>query len=85
MRRILARKQHTPKPRDPNLLDRGGLIDSDELATYLDVPLTTLDGWASRGGGPPFHKVGIYRRYDGAEVRAWLADNHYVTSKEPAA
>jgi phage terminase Nu1 subunit (DNA packaging protein) len=85
MRRILARKQHPPAPRDPNLLERGGLINSDELATFLGVPLATLDTWASRGGGPPFHKVGVYRRYDGAEVKAWLAENHFATSKEPAA
>jgi hypothetical protein len=85
MRRTLARKQHTPPPRDPNLLERGGLINTDELATFLDVPLATLDTWASRGGGPPFHKVGVYRRYAGADVKAWLAENLRATSKKPAA
>lgn len=85
MRRTLARKARPPESRDPNLLERGGLINTDELALFLNVPLATLDTWASRGGGPAFHKVGIYRRYTGADVKAWLAENHHATSREPAA
>jgi hypothetical protein len=85
MRRTLTRKQKPPVPRDPNLLERGGLINTDELATFLDVPLTTLDTWASRGGGPPFHKVGVHRRYAPADVKAWLAEQRHVVNREPAA
>lgn len=85
MRRILARKQKPPKQADPNLLERDGLIDSDELATYLRVSLATVDAWASRGGGPVFAKVGRHRRYAAADVKAWLAENRHTTSKEPAA
>lgn len=60
------------------LMNRDGLIGSDELAEWLDVPPGTLDQWASRGGGPPFHKVGKFRRYHPADVRAWLAEQRRV-------
>ena len=61
-----------------NLLDRDGFFGSKALAEYLDVPIGTLDQWASRGGGPPFHKVGKFRRYHPADVRAWLAGQRRV-------
>ena len=57
---------------DSDLLDRDRLVTPGELAEYLQVPRHTLDTWAP-GGGPPFHKVGIHRRYTPADVRAWLA------------
>jgi excisionase family DNA binding protein len=60
------------------LLDRDGLLGSKALAEYLDVPVGTLDQWASRGGGPPFHKVGKFRRYHPSDVRAWLAAQRVV-------
>jgi len=60
------------------LLDGDRLLDSEALAEYLDIPLGTLHQWASRGGGPPFHKVGKFRRYDPSDVRAWLAGQRRV-------
>ena len=60
------------------LLDRDGLLGSEELAEWLGVPVGTLGQWASRGGGPPFHKVGKFRRYHPADVRAWLKDQRRV-------
>jgi predicted DNA-binding transcriptional regulator AlpA len=84
-----------PKSRPPkadrqasgSILDRDRLIDSPELAEYLGVELGTLDQWASRGGGPIFHKVGIRRKYAPADVRAWLAERRHATTGEalPAA
>jgi hypothetical protein len=70
----VTRKQQAPQRPSSALLDRDGFLDSNELAAYLMVPVTTLDQWASRGGGPPFHKVGKYRRYAPADVRSWLAE-----------
>ena len=35
------------------LLDRDGLLGSKALAEYLDVPVGTLDQWASRGEDRP--------------------------------
>lgn len=85
MRRILTRKQKPPKQRDPALLERDGLIDTDELATYLGFSVATLDVWASRGGGPAFIKVGRYRKYEPADVKEWLKKNRHADTQEPAA
>lgn len=67
----MARSTNTDPP---GLLSRDGLIDSETLAGWLNVPVGTLDQWASRGGGPRHIKVGKYRRYHPADVRAWLAE-----------
>jgi excisionase family DNA binding protein len=67
----------SPKSRSESqggsLLDRDGFISSKELAEYLDIPISTLDQWASRGGGPVHHRVGVHRRYHPVDVRDWLA------------
>jgi len=75
------------KSQVPGLLDRDGLISSEELAEFLGVPLSTLDQWASRGGGPIYLKVGIHRRYHPDDVRAYLAARRRASSGElpPAA
>lgn len=66
-----------------SILDRDGLINSAELAEYLGIEVGTLDQWASRGGGPVFHKVGIHRKYAPADVRAWLAERRHATTGIP--
>jgi hypothetical protein len=71
--------------RNTSLLDRDGLISSEDLAKWLDVPVGTLDQWASRGGGPMYHKVGIHRKYHPADVKSWLAEQRRATTSEPAA
>lgn len=73
----------TPRQPEASLLDRDGLIDSNALADWLDVPLHTLEQWASRGGGPPYHKVGKYRRYHPTDVREWLAAQRRVPDRTP--
>ena len=85
MRRTLTRRQKPPKQKDDALLERDGLIDTDELATYLGVPVATLDTWASRGGGPDFVKVGRYRKYQGADVKEWIKKRTHADKQEPAA
>jgi Helix-turn-helix domain len=67
------------------LLERDGLISSEELAVFLGESLGTLDAWASRGGGPPFHKVGRHRKYWPADVKDWLRENRHEDRQEPAA
>lgn len=49
-----------------------GLADKNEVAAYLGVRPKTLDVWASKGQGPPYIKVEYARRYDWADVQAWL-------------
>lgn len=65
-------KGSEPAKPDTPLLERDGMIGKAELAKFLDVPETTLDHWASRGGGPHFHGIGNHRKYLPADVKAWL-------------
>jgi excisionase family DNA binding protein len=83
----MAPPKSDSKPKASGLLDRDTLITSPELAEYLKVPEGTLDQWASRGGGPFFHKVGAHRRYHPADVKAWLSEcRHAATGdRRPAA
>ncbi len=75
--------REAPEKDIPSLLDRDGLIGSEDLAEYLRVPVGTLDQWASRGGGPPHFKVGKFRRYHPADVRNWLKQRR--VAGDPAA
>lgn len=70
----MTQKQRPAVRQQPEegLLGRDGFIDSDELAEFLRVPMATLDQWASRGGGPNFHKFGRHRRYAPSDVREWI-------------
>lgn len=80
-----AKPQSRKAQQTPTLLERDGLISSEELAEWLDVPTGTLDQWASRGGGPVYHKVGIHRKYHPVDVKSWLAEQRRATTSEPAA
>jgi hypothetical protein len=82
----MARKPRPDKPAagpGTSILDRDKLITPEELADFCDVEVSTTDQWASRGGGPVFRKVGSQRRYQPADVKAWLDGNGYVTSSKP--
>jgi excisionase family DNA binding protein len=48
------------------------LVTRKEVAEFLGINPRTLDNWASAGRGPSFVKVGGNRRYDMADVRAWV-------------
>lgn len=76
-----SRKAQQPS----SLLDRDGLISSEDLAKWLGVPVGTLDQWASRGGGPIYHKVGVHRKYHPADVKLWLAEQRRASTSEPVA
>ena len=69
-------KVRQPGPRSGDesgpLLERDGMISKAELAKFLDIPESTLDHWASRGGGPAFHGIGNHKKYLPADVREWL-------------
>ena len=57
---------------DSPFLRRDGMIGKDALAEFLDIPASTLDHWASRGGGPAFHGIGNHKKYWPGDVKAWL-------------
>ena len=64
------------------LLQRERMISKEELSEFLGVPLTTLDQWASRGGGPIFHRIGNHRKYWPADVREWLKTQRRTKSSD---
>jgi hypothetical protein len=64
------------------LLERDGMISKAELAKFLDVPESTLDHWASRGGGPAYHGIGNHKKYLPADVRDWLRTRRREVSSE---
>ena len=50
----------------------------DETATYLHISAWTLHHLCVSGSGPTRYKVGKHRRYDPAEVRAWLRAQRFI-------
>jgi excisionase family DNA binding protein len=58
------------------------LMTTDELATFLRVPVRTLEAWrqARPPKGPPFLRVGGQIRYRPEAVQEWL--NRQETTPE---
>lgn len=48
------------------------LLSIDELAEYLDVPVTTIRDWRTDGKGPCGIKVGGRVRFATSDVLSWL-------------
>jgi excisionase family DNA binding protein len=48
------------------------LLSTEELAEYLNIPVTTLYRWRGRGTGPRGIRVGRHTRYRVADVESWL-------------
>lgn len=46
-------------------------LTAEELADRAGVSLHTVYRWNSRGGGPPYLKLGRHARYRLADVIAW--------------
>ncbi|MFE7723287.1 helix-turn-helix domain-containing protein [Nocardia rhizosphaerihabitans] len=46
-------------------------LTSSDLAARWNIPLKTIASWASAGTGPRYSRLGRYRRYRLAAVRAW--------------
>jgi excisionase family DNA binding protein len=49
-------------------------MTTEQLAEFLQVPLTSLYQWRHKGLGPKGIKVGKYIRYRRSDVNAWLDD-----------
>ena len=48
------------------------LIDVQQLADYLDVPVKTLYAWRYRREGPPAFRVGRHLRYRRSDIQRWI-------------
>jgi excisionase family DNA binding protein len=59
-----------------NSLDR--LLNVQDLADYLSVPVATIYTWRHHGHGPPGFRVGRHLRFRTSDVAHWIAQrvNH---------
>jgi excisionase family DNA binding protein len=48
------------------------LMSVEELAVFLQVPLSTIYFWRYRGEGPRATRVGRCLRFNPSDVREWL-------------
>ncbi|MGQ4496455.1 helix-turn-helix transcriptional regulator [Dermabacteraceae bacterium P13101] len=64
--------QHGSPPEPPQGLER--LLDINDLAVYLGVPVSTIYDWRTRGGGPPAYRFGKHLKFAVADVAAWVAE-----------
>jgi predicted DNA-binding transcriptional regulator AlpA len=63
--------------------DHASLWTHAETADFLKIPEATLHGLNHKGTGPRSFKVGRHRRYDAADVLAWLEGR--ASTPRPAA
>ena len=55
-------------------------IDEQEAAEYLGLSPRTLQAWRTRGGGPPFCKIGRAVRYDRKSLDEWTTARRYTST-----
>lgn len=48
------------------------LRDENFVAKRLNCRVKTLQAWRTRGGGPPFVRVGRLVRYRDEDIRQWI-------------
>lgn len=70
-RESTAQREFT-EPEPPAPLDE--LLEPEEVSAWLQMSTGTLSQWRSRGGGPPFVRVGRHVRYPRSEAEKWLAE-----------
>jgi excisionase family DNA binding protein len=51
---------------------RDRLLNVEELADYLGVPVGTLYQWRYRREGPPGFRVGRHVRYRWTDIEEWI-------------
>lgn len=50
-----------------------------EFADLMRVSIRTVETWRSRGGGPPFARVGKHVVYDKIDVDLWINERTYLS------
>lgn len=66
----MSRDRGVSQARSMEKLDR--LLTAQELADYLEVPVTTLYHWRQHREGPPAFRVGKHLRYRMSDVDEWI-------------
>jgi predicted DNA-binding transcriptional regulator AlpA len=54
------------------------LIDVNELAGYLGLPVSTIYDWRTRGLGPTAYRFGKHLKYAVSDVRVWVEQQRDV-------
>lgn len=63
-------------------MSQDDLQDQGAVAARLNVKVKTLEAWRTRGGGPPFVRVGRLARYQRSDVDAWIESRRVVSTSE---
>ena len=56
------------------------LMDINELASYLGIPISTVYDWRVRGKGPTAYRFGKHLKFAISDVRAWIAEQREPSS-----
>jgi hypothetical protein len=59
------------------------LLTERQAAALLNVSVKSLQGWRSRGGGPPYRKLGRCVRYAMTDLDAFLCDAVRRSTSDP--
>jgi len=66
-------------------MNQNALAGETAVAQMLSVKAKTLQAWRSRGGGPPFLKIGRLVKYDPESVMAWIRSRERTSTSPRAA
>ena len=59
------------------------LLTEQDAAALLNVSVKSLQGWRSRGGGPPFMKLGRCVRYAVPDLEAFVRSALRTSTSDP--
>jgi excisionase family DNA binding protein len=66
-----------------NLWGLEPLLDVKELAGYLQVPVSTVYDWRTRGVGPRAYRFGKHLKFAVSDVRDWIEQQHDSVARVP--
>lgn len=82
-RRRRKRPRQSPPAITPGLLGEQGALSTPAAAEYLGLSPATLETMRSRGGGPPFVKLGRRVVYQREDLDAWLDERKRRSTSDP--
>lgn len=54
------------------MMENRELMTVGQVSAYLQIPVSTLYRWRSRGGGPTGFRLGRHLRYRPEDIHEWL-------------
>ena len=71
---------------DTAALERWGLerlLNINEVAAYLRVPVSTIYEWRMKGDAPEAHRFGKHLTFAASDVRAWVDAHRESGGRSP--